>query len=90
MVTKKLQKSFKWIGIILLLTIHGEIKINSTEQLDFLIKYLIGERGDKINVPEDYFSKRALLRSLMTMAPLNWVPFSAKTISPGNGHRLQS
>ena len=69
MVTKKLQKSFKWIGIILLLTIHGEIKINSTEQLDFLIKYLIGERGDKINVPEDYFSKRALLRSLMNVRP---------------------
>ena len=39
------------------------------EQLDYLVKYLIDERGEKINIPEDYHSKRALLRSLMNVRP---------------------
>ena len=37
--------------------------------MNYLIGYLIDERGEKINVPEDYFSKRALLRSLMNVRP---------------------
>ena len=32
-----------------------------------MIKYLLDERGEKINIPDDYFSKRALLRSLMNV-----------------------
>ena len=32
--------------------------INATEQLDFLIDYLIEERGEEIDVPQDYHSKR--------------------------------
>ncbi len=40
-----------------------------TEQLDFLIKYLIDERDENIDIPEDYSSKRALLRSLMNVRP---------------------
>ena len=40
-----------------------------TEQLDFLIKYLIDERDETIDIPDDYQSKRALLRSLMNVRP---------------------
>jgi O-acetyl-ADP-ribose deacetylase (regulator of RNase III) len=40
-----------------------------TEQLDFLIKYLINERDETIDIPDDYQSKRALLRSLMNVRP---------------------
>lgn len=40
-----------------------------TEQLDFLIKYLIDERDENIDIPDDYQSKRALLRSLMNVRP---------------------
>ena len=32
-----------------------------------MIKYLLDERGENINIPDDYFSKRALLRSLMNV-----------------------
>ena len=32
-----------------------------------MIKYLLDERGEKINIPDDYYSKRALLRSLMNV-----------------------
>ena len=38
-----------------------------TEELDFLIKYLIDERDENIDIPDDYQSKRALLRSLMNV-----------------------
>ena len=40
-----------------------------TEQLDFLIKYLIDERDETIDIPDDCQSKRALLRSLMNVRP---------------------
>ncbi len=40
-----------------------------TEQLDFLIKYLIDERDETIDIPDDYQSKRALLRALMNVRP---------------------
>ena len=40
-----------------------------TEQLDFLIDYLIEEREENIDVPDDYYSKRLLLRSLMNVRP---------------------
>ena len=55
------------LKIILILTNSGGIKINADEQLDFLIKYLIDERDENINVPNDYYAKRALLRSLMNV-----------------------
>ena len=32
-----------------------------------MIKYLLDERGEKIDIPDDYYSKRALLRSLMNV-----------------------
>lgn len=35
--------------------------------MDYLINYLIDERGENINIPDDYYSKRALLRSLMNV-----------------------
>jgi len=44
-----------------------EIKINRTEQLDYLINYLIDERGENIDIPNDYQSKRNLLRALMNI-----------------------
>ena len=37
------------------------------EQLDFLINYLIEERGENIEIPKDFQSKRNLLRSLMNV-----------------------
>jgi O-acetyl-ADP-ribose deacetylase (regulator of RNase III) len=37
--------------------------------LDFLVGYLIDERGENIDVPNDFSSKRALLRSLMNVRP---------------------
>ena len=43
------------------------MKINTNEQLDFLINYLIDERDENINVPDDFESKRALLRALMNV-----------------------
>lgn len=39
------------------------------EQLDYLLNYLIDEREEKIRIPDDYHSKRALLRSLMNVRP---------------------
>ncbi|MBO6123328.1 MAG: protein-ADP-ribose hydrolase [Methanobrevibacter sp.] len=35
--------------------------------MDFLIEYLIDERDEKIEIPDDFKSKRALLRSLMNV-----------------------
>ena len=32
-----------------------------------MIKYLLDEHGEKIDIPDDYYSKRALLRSLMNV-----------------------
>lgn len=37
--------------------------------MDYLISYLIEERGEEINIPDDYHSKRGLLRSLMNVRP---------------------
>ena len=37
------------------------------EQLDFLIKYLIDERTESIEIPDDYQDKRNLLRALMNV-----------------------
>ena len=47
--------------------LEGEIKINSKEQLDFLIDYLIEERNEVIEVPDDYSAKRDLFRALMNV-----------------------
>lgn len=45
------------------------IDINTEEQLNFMINYLIDERKDDIEVPKDFQSKRGLLRSLMNVRP---------------------
>lgn len=45
----------------------GGIRINTEEQLDYLVNYLIDEREEDIDVPDDYYSKRLLLRSLMNV-----------------------
>ena len=37
--------------------------------MDFLVDYLIDERGEDISVPDDFNSKRGLLRSLMNVRP---------------------
>lgn len=37
--------------------------------MDFLINYLLEERNEKIEIPQDYASKRMLLRSLMNVRP---------------------
>jgi len=41
-----------------------EIKIDIQEQLDFLINYLIEERGEIIDIPNNLEDKKALFRSL--------------------------
>lgn len=41
--------------------------MNKEEQLDFLINYLIDERKEAIEIPQDYNTKRNLLRSLMNV-----------------------
>lgn len=41
--------------------------MNREEQLDFLINYLIDERNEAIEIPQDYDAKRSLLRSLMNV-----------------------
>ena len=41
--------------------------MNRDEQLDFLINYLIDERKEAIEIPQDYKAKRDLLRSLMNI-----------------------
>ena len=41
--------------------------MNKEEQLDFLINYLIDERNESIEIPQDYDAKRNLLRSLMNV-----------------------
>lgn len=51
------------------MTIYGRIKINSEEQLDFLINYLLNEKGEYIPIPKDYQLKRGLLRLLMNIRP---------------------
>lgn len=53
--------------IILLITKFGGIRIDTEQQLDFLIEYLIDERNERIDVPKDIQSKRNLLRSLMNI-----------------------
>ena len=50
--------------IKLLLTNSRGVKINATEQLDYLVKYLIEERGEKINIPET--------PALILTPPLPW------------------
>ena len=45
----------------------GGIRINTEEQLDYLVNYLIDERGEDIDVHDDYYSKRSLLRALMNV-----------------------
>ena len=47
--------------------LEGGININSEEQLDFLINYLIEERNEIIDVPDDYSDKRNLFRALMNV-----------------------
>ena len=41
--------------------------MNTHEQLDFLINYLIDERKESIEIPQDYDDKRNLLRALMNV-----------------------
>ena len=43
--------------------------MNKEEQLDFLINYLIDERKEAIEIPQEYNTKRNLLRSLMNVRP---------------------
>ncbi|WP_407377179.1 protein-ADP-ribose hydrolase [Methanobrevibacter sp.] len=43
------------------------IKINTQQQLDFLIDYLISERNESIEIPTEYYEKRNLLRALMNI-----------------------
>ena len=45
----------------------GEDGMNKEQQLDFLIKYLIDERNEVIEIPQEYKAKRDLLRSLMNV-----------------------
>ena len=65
----KLQKSFK-IHILYIYIIEdfiGGIKINVEQQLDFLISYLINERDEEIDIPDNIDDKKLLLRSLMNV-----------------------
>lgn len=41
--------------------------MNTQEQLDFLLNYLIEERDERIDVPDNYQEKRNLLRALMNV-----------------------
>ena len=41
--------------------------MNREEQLDYLINYLIDERNEAIEIPQDYDAKRNLFRSLMNV-----------------------
>lgn len=41
--------------------------MNAHEQLDFLINYLLDERNDSIDIPNDLQGKKELLRSLMNV-----------------------
>ena len=43
--------------------------------MDFLIRYLINERDEEINFPDDVEGKKSLLRSLMNVRP----PLSASS-----------
>lgn len=45
----------------------GGFNINTQQQLDFLINYLIEERDELINIPENIDDKKVLLRSLMNV-----------------------
>ena len=56
-------------GLINIKQVMEGIKINENEQLDFLIDYLLKERGEKTDIPDDYHSKKGLLRSLMNVRP---------------------
>ena len=46
-----------------------ELLINTHKQLDYLIDYLLCERDEHIDIPNDYNEKRNLLRSLMNTRP---------------------
>lgn len=41
--------------------------MNTHEQLDYLINYLINERNESVEIPENYQDKRNLLRALMNV-----------------------
>ena len=43
------------------------IKIDSNKQLNYLLNYLIDERNEEIEIPQDYIEKRNLLRALMNV-----------------------
>ena len=43
--------------------------MNTRQQLDFLIRYLIEEHDEEINIPDDVDDKKSLLRSLMNIRP---------------------
>ncbi|MBR0271496.1 MAG: protein-ADP-ribose hydrolase [Methanobrevibacter sp.] len=45
--------------------------MDTNQQLDYLLNYLINERHDNIELPNDNFQKRNLLRSLMNVRPPN-------------------
>ena len=49
--------------------IGEDVKINTNEQLDYLINYLADERNENIEIPADFESKRMLFRSLMNIRP---------------------
>lgn len=43
------------------------IKIDSNKQLNYLLNYLIDERNEEIEIPQEYIEKRNLLRALMNV-----------------------
>ena len=47
----------------------GGIKIDTNQQLEYLLNYLIDERQENIEIPEDIIQKKNLLRSLMNVRP---------------------
>ena len=47
----------------------GGSLMDRTEQLDFLINYLLDECNEDIKIPDDFTQKRNLLRSLMNVRP---------------------
>ncbi len=55
------------LNYIIINKLFGGIKIKTAEQLDFLINYLIDERNEVIDIPNDIQSKKNLLRSLMNI-----------------------
>ena len=47
----------------------GGIKIDTNQQLNYLLNYLIDERQENIEIPENIIQKKNLLRSLMNVRP---------------------